>query len=199
MCCRIGNELAQAKIIDTQTIKCVLKNKLPLLDEGNTLRVSAALNCYSWADSSYSLTPYGIEGLYPNAAPWQKSTNIYVTGKGFNNDMAGNARCRFGFEGKYTIVDGTVLDNEHMFCHLAVGTIPFPSGTKPEGVEVPFSIAFQDEQFYPYTAGDWSFRLYQQPHLISAEPAVVTAGKTTKIFVKADKSRYFFEPPAPPG
>jgi len=121
MCCRVGNELANAKIIDTQTIKCILKNRLPLLDEGNTLRVSAALNCYSWADSSYSLTPYGIEGLYPNAAPWQKSTNIYITGKGFSNDMAGNARCRFGKEGQYTIVDGTVLDNEHMFCHLPVG------------------------------------------------------------------------------
>ena len=70
LCCRIGNELATAKIIDTNTIKCILKNKLPLLDEGNTLRVSVALNCYSWAESSYSLTPYGIEGLYPNAAPW---------------------------------------------------------------------------------------------------------------------------------
>lgn len=158
--CRIGNELGMARIIDTYTIKCTIKKKLPLLDEGNSLRVSAALNSYSWAESSFSLQAYGIDGLYPNAAPWQKSTNIYVTGKGFNNDMSGNARCRFGREGSYTIVDGTVLDNEHMFCHLPVGTIPLPSGARPEGVEVPFSIAFQEEQFYPYTGGNWTFRLY---------------------------------------
>lgn len=113
--------------------------------------------------------------------------------------MSGNARCRFGKEGHYTIIDGTVLDNEHMFCHLPVGAIPFPSGGRPEGVQVPFSIAFQDEQFYPYTGGNWTFRLYQQPNIISAEPSVVQAGKTTKIFVKADSSRYFFEPPTPAG
>lgn len=113
--------------------------------------------------------------------------------------MSGNARCRFGTEGHYTIIDGTVLDNEHMFCHLPVGSIPFPSGGRPEGVQVPFSIAFQDEQFYPYTGGNWTFRLYQQPNIIMAEPSVVTAGKTTKVFVKADPSRPFFEPPTPAG
>jgi len=98
-----------------------------LLEDGQSLRVSAALNSYSWAESSYSLETYGIDGLYPHAAPWSKSTNIYITGKGFNNEMSGNARCRFGKEGNYILVDGTVLDNEHMFCHLNVGTIPFPS------------------------------------------------------------------------
>jgi len=108
-------------------MKCTIKKKLPLLDEGDSLRVSAALNSYSWAESSFSLSPYGIDGLYPNSAPWSKSVNIYVTGKGFINEMSGNARCRFGHEGHYTIVDGTVLDNEHMFCYLPVGTLPLPS------------------------------------------------------------------------
>jgi hypothetical protein len=107
--------------------------------------VSAALNSYSWAESSFSLVTYGIDGLYPNSAPWEKSTNIYITGKGFNNEMSGNARCRFGTDGHFTIVEGTVLDNEHMFCHLPVGTINPPSGAKPEGVLLPFSIAFQDD------------------------------------------------------
>lgn len=123
-------------------MKCTIKKKLPLLDEGDSLRVSAALNSYSWAESSFSLSPYGIDGLYPNSAPWSKSVNIYVTGKGFINEMSGNARCRFGHEGHYTIVDGTVLDNEHMFCYLPVGTLPLPTSAKPEGTEVPFSIAF---------------------------------------------------------
>lgn len=140
--CRIGNELGSARLISPTIIKCTIKNPLPLLEEGDTLRVSAALNSYSWADSSFSMQPYGIEGVYPNASPWSKSTNIYVTGRGFNNELSGNARCRFGEDGSYTIVDGTVLDNEHMFCHLPVGTIPFPSGAKPEGIVVPFSIAF---------------------------------------------------------
>lgn len=161
--------------------------------------MSAALNSYSWVDSSFALDTYGIDGMYPNMAPVQKSTNIYVTGKGFNNDMSDKARCRFGKEGHYTVVEGQVLDNEHMFCQLPAGQIPYPNGAKPSGVIMPFAIAFQDEQFHPYTGGEWSFRLYQQPLLVEASPSTVTAGRTTKVFVKADPSRYFFEPPAPPG
>lgn len=93
-------------MIDSNTIRCTIKKPLPLLDEGTSLRVSAALNSYSWVDSSFALDTYGIDGMYPNMAPVQKSTNIYVTGKGFNNDMSDKARCRFGKEGHYTVVEG---------------------------------------------------------------------------------------------
>jgi len=69
LACRIGNELANAKMIDSNTIRCTMKKKLPLLDEGTSLRVSAALNSYSWVDSSFALDTYGIDGMYPNMAP----------------------------------------------------------------------------------------------------------------------------------
>ena len=163
------------------------------------MRVSASLNQYTWAESSFSLETYGIEGIYPNAGPYTKATNIYIVGKGFNNEMSGNARCRFGIAGHYQILDGIVLDNEHMYCHLPAGFINFPSGAKPEGILTPISIAFQDDKYYPYTGGNWTYRTYQQPLLVDAYPTTVVAGKTTKVFVKADKSRYFFEPPAPAG
>lgn len=65
-----------------------------------------------------------------------------ITGKGFINDMSDMGRCKFGTEGNYIIVDGQVLDNEHMLCQLPVGFIPFPENARSEGVVIPFSIAF---------------------------------------------------------
>jgi hypothetical protein len=90
----------------------------------------------------FALNIYGITGIYPNAAPWTQNTNIMVTGKGFLNDMSDMGRCKFGAEGSYVIVDGMVLDNEHMICQLPVGFIPFPDGAKTEGIVIPFAIAF---------------------------------------------------------
>lgn len=159
--CRIGNELGKARIIDSETIKCTIKKKIPLIEEGQSLWVSAALNSYSYADSLYALEPYGITGIYPNAAPWTQSTNIMVTGKGFNNDMSDQGRCKFGTEGNYVIVDGQVLDNEHMLCHLPVGFIPFPDAASQSGLVIPFAIAFQEDIYYPFTEGTWTFRLYK--------------------------------------
>lgn len=92
-----------------------------------------------------------------------------------------------------------VLDNEHMICQLPVGFIPFPDGAKTEGIVIPFSIAFQEDIYYPFTEGKWNFRLYKQPRLISASPHEVPAGKINKVFVKADPRHPFFQPPPPPG
>jgi len=172
---------------------------LPLVDEDQSLWVTAALNSYSWADSLYALNIYGITGLYPNAAPWSQNTNIMVTGKGFMNDMSDSGRCRFGAEGSFVIVDAMVLDNEHMVCALPVGLVTFPDNAKTSGIVIPFAIAFQEEIYYPYTEGTWNFRLYKQPYLMAASPPTVSAGKINKVFVKADPNKPFFQPPPPPG
>ena len=86
-----------------------------------------------------------------------------------------------------------------MMCHLPVGTINLPNHMKAEGIVTPFSIAFQEDIYYPYTEGSWNFRLYNQPELIGATPNVVSAGKINKIYVRANPSKGFFEPPPPPG
>jgi hypothetical protein len=74
-------------LIDSTTIRCTTDAKLPFVEEGESLTVSAALNSYSWAASDYSMKPYGISEIYPNSGPVGDSTNILVIGKGFNNDL----------------------------------------------------------------------------------------------------------------
>jgi len=52
--CRIGNTLALATLVDSETIKCTINKKVPLVDEGQSLPVAVALNSYSWAPSEYA-------------------------------------------------------------------------------------------------------------------------------------------------
>jgi hypothetical protein len=103
--CRIGNTLGHAQLLDSETIRCTTVNKLPLLEEGESLLVSAALNSYSWAPSEYSMKPYGILQVLPNSGPVGDSTNILVVGKGFENELKDQARCRFGTDDNYAIVE----------------------------------------------------------------------------------------------
>lgn len=103
--CRIGNTLAFATLVDGETIKCTISKKIPLVDEGQSLPVSVSLNSYSWAGSEYTFQPYGIISIYPTSGPVNDNTNINVVGKGFNNDLQEFARCRFGTEDNYQIVE----------------------------------------------------------------------------------------------
>ena len=60
------------------------------------------------------MLPYGITGIYPNMGPIGQSTNIMVTGKGFDNDLRENGRCKFGTEDHYIIVEANVLEIVHL-------------------------------------------------------------------------------------
>ena len=116
LACRVGNTIAKANFVDHNTIRCTLNHELPLVEAGESLLVSVALNSYSWVSSDFSMVPYGITGMYPTMGPLGHSTQIMVTGKGFENDLKENGRCRFGTDGHYIIVEATVLDNEHLVC-----------------------------------------------------------------------------------
>lgn len=102
--CRIGNILGKADLIDSETIRCTVSNKVPLLEEGQSLLLSIALNSYSWVESDWSYYPYGIFEIFPASGPIGENTNILVTGKGFVNEMKEEARCKFGTEENYVIV-----------------------------------------------------------------------------------------------
>jgi len=150
--CRVGNTLGKADLIDSGTIRCTLSNKVPLVDEGQSLPVSVALNSYSWAVSEFSFTPYGIEALYPSSGPISENTNIVVIGKGFENELKDRARCRFGTEENYVLIAAQVLDNEHLICKSPSEQITLPEGAD-EVISLPFSIAFQEDLYYPFTEG----------------------------------------------
>jgi len=116
------------------------------------LPVSVALNSYSWAESEFAFQPYGISDIYPDSGPVGENTNIIVVGRGFNNEMSENARCKFGTDDNYEIVEGQVLDDEHLICKSPSTQVTVPDTVSDE-VTLPFSIAFQDDLYYPYTEG----------------------------------------------
>ena len=189
--CRIGNVLASAQLLDSETIRCTLNNELPLIDEGESLRVTAALNSYSWAASDFSMHPYGITSLYPDMGPIGQNTNILVTGKGFNNELRENARCKFGTEENYLIVEAQVLDNEHLICKSPTESVVLPERAD-EAISVPFSIAFQEDMYYPYTNGPQKFRVYRQPVLVAVEPDEIHVGHLTEVYVYASEQAPFW-------
>lgn len=158
--CRIGNKLGQATLVDSETVRCVVANKLPLVDEGQSLPVSLSLNSYSWAPSDFSFQPYGIYNLYPSSGPISENTNILVSGKGFKNPEKDMARCKFGTDENYVIVEAQVLDDENMICKSPSEQITLPDYAD-EQISLPFSIAFQEDIYQPFTEGPQKFRLYK--------------------------------------
>jgi hypothetical protein len=112
-----------------------------LVDEGQSLPITVALNSYSWAPSEYTFQPYGIVNIFPTSGPVADNTNINVVGKGFVNDMQEFARCRFGTDDNYQIVEAQVLDDEHLICKSPSDSLNLPEAASNE-ISIPFSIAF---------------------------------------------------------
>lgn len=59
---------------------------------------------------------------------------------------------------------------------------------------VPFSIAFGDEEFKPWTLSTHRYRFYKQPKIEYAMPEEVRIGKFSEIYVYAYDDALFFEP-----
>jgi hypothetical protein len=71
--------------------------------------------------------------------------------------------------------------------HLPVGA--------SENISVPIGIAFNSEEFKPWTEGLHRFRFYLNPVIAEAVPNEVTIGKMAEIHLLADEnSSHFFEP-----
>ena len=60
--------------MDSETIRCTLDKEIPLIDEGESLLVTASLNTYSWGASDFSMHPYGIISLHPASGPIGQNT-----------------------------------------------------------------------------------------------------------------------------
>lgn len=191
--CRIGNTLGTATLIDSETVRCEVTSKVPLVDEGQSLALGVALNSFSWLPGDFSYSPYGITDLYPSSGPVSENTNILVSGKGFENEMKELARCKFGTDDNYVIVEGQVLDNEHMICKSPAEQIELPDYAD-EVISLPFSIAFQEDIYYPYTEGPQKFRLYKHPVLTDITPEGANIGKLTEVYVTAAESDGFWQP-----
>jgi len=194
--CKVGDNIGQAVVIDSNTIKCSI-DEIELVNEGEVAFTNVALNSYSWprTDPNAPLTyvPYGISGVFPSAGPYSGFTDILVQGKGFTEDIADKAKCRFGVESNYAIVDAEVMDYTKLVCR-SPADFHLPYGAS-ENISVPFGISFNSEEFKPWTEGLNRFRFYNNPVIAEAVPNEVTIGKMAEIHLLADEgSTHFFEP-----
>ena len=191
--CKLGDSIGQGEIIQPGTIKCIVED-MALVDEGEGLIVSLALNSYSWVggrEGDILYRPYGILAVQPSSGPYEGFTDISITGRGFNSDYADKARCRFGVEANYVITDAEVLDYTKMICR-SPEEFALPEGAD-EFFSVPFGIAFGDEEFKPWTLSTHRYRFYNQPKIEYAMPEEIRIGKFAEIYVYAYDDALFFE------
>lgn len=86
-----------------------------------------------------------------------------------------------------------MLDNENLICKSPSEEMSLPDDAD-QAISVPFSVAFQEDIYYPYTEGPQKFRLYKHPVLTDIWPAEAEVGKLTEIYVTADEADGFWQP-----
>jgi len=99
-------------------IKCIVE-EMRLVNENEALPVELSLNSDSWVgrkDPPLMYKPYGIIDVTPASGPYSGYTDVMITGKGFLEEYQEKARCRFGIESNYAIVDAEVLDYGKLVC-----------------------------------------------------------------------------------
>lgn len=177
---------------DKTVMKCVVE-KMALPKEGTPFQSSIALNSYSWVGTSPEslFMPYGISDITPRSGPYDGFTDVFITGAGFSPEIAEDAKCRFGVDDDYAIVDATVLDFYSMSCRTPENfKLPQDGSTS---ISVPLGISFGNENYHPWTIDNTRFNFYDNPYLLEAYPPEVKIGKMYEIFVRADPNKPFVE------
>ena len=177
-------------MISGNTIKCTVE-EMSLVDEGFSLPATVSLNSYSWVDSNQTFVPYGVTGVYPNSGPYSGNTDILITGKGFTDDLSEKAKCRFGTQANYAIVEAEILAYDKVLCR-SPPDFKLPP-TADQTVSVPIGVGFLEDEYEPWTEGTQRFRYYAQPQIVGADPDEVEVGTMIEVFVFADENAEFFE------
>jgi hypothetical protein len=98
--CRVGEAIGKGFMDEEGVMKCIVE-QMELVDQDEALVVNIALNSYSWVGAKpepFLYRPYGITKIQPSSGPYDGYTDILITGKGFTDDIAPNARCKFGVD-----------------------------------------------------------------------------------------------------
>lgn len=195
--CKVGEAIGRGTVVSSSEIRCVVE-EMDLVNEGESSPVFVALNSYSWVSGSgdpLGFVPYGIDTVFPNSGPFEGFTDIMITGKGFQNELAEQARCRFGVEANYAVVEATVIDYTKLSCRSPAFALQGSSDT----LSVPISISFSDEEdLKPWTEDLHRFRFYKHPVIVSASPDEVKIGRMTEIYLSTDGESHFYPPYMPP-
>lgn len=190
--CNVGGAIGKGKVVSEDEITCVVE-EMPLVEEGSVLDATVALNSYSWppANSNTTYVPYGVQGVFPTMGPYAGGTDILVTGKGFDVD-AEKPLCKFGTDADFAIVEGQVLSYDKMVCR-SPAEFKLPSNADSL-LTVPIGVAFNEQDFEPFTESLHRFRFYNPPNLVAVDPDEVDVGKIIEVYVFADENSEFFEP-----
>jgi len=117
--CKVGDAVGPGEIIEKdgeKSIKCSVA-EMDLVNQGDFLPATVALNSYSWPkDVALPYVPYGIVGVFPSSGPYSGFTDILIQGKGFTDELAKKAKCRFGTDSNYAITDAEVIDYTKLVC-----------------------------------------------------------------------------------
>ena len=202
--CKVGSCIGEGKVVSPTEMKCFFDN-LPVehieftekedgtkVKSGNPIQIALNGVSFTKKNSSLSINTYSVEEISPVSGPIETGTIIVVKGSGFSK--SDNIRCRFGVPGYFAYTEGTFISYNKITC-------PSPKDfALPEGgalpFSVPFSIAFNDDEFNPWTSTSHMFTFYTTPDVSLIEPKEINTTAITPVHLKADiLEKQFFSMP----
>ena len=197
--CKIGNYYGEGKVINNDEMVCTFK-QLPAVrtkpgekvENATGYDFSISLNNDSFVppQNGEKFKGYSVNYVQPASGPISGGTLITVHGYGFTK--SDNIRCRFGTSGWFSITEATYIDSNTITCFSPTDfTIP-KEGQLP--FSVPFSVAFSEDEFDPWTETSHFFTFYESPKLIRNEPKEGKASETKAIDVDTEDTETYSEP-----
>ena len=202
--CKVGSCIGEGEVISDKEMKCYFDN-LPVenveftekedgtkVKSGNPIQIALNGVTYTKKDPKFSINTYSIQEISPVSGPIETGTIIVVKGSGFTKSE--NIRCRFGVPGYFAYTEGTFIDYNKITC-------PSPKGFEvPNGgglpFTVPFSIAFNDDEFNPWTQTSHVFTFYKTPDVGIITPKEFNTTSIVPVYLKAEEEeqKYFSMP-----
>ena len=194
LACKIGNVIGEGELISDSKMRCNFTH-LPVeqaeyteKEDGTKVRsthpISVALNGVSFTKENpeFAISSYSLEEITPVSGPIETGTTIVVKGSGFTD--SDNIRCRFGVPGYFAYTEGKYIDYNRISC-------PSPQNFEiPNGGQlpftVPFSIAFNDDEFNPWTQTSHVFTFYKTPDVAVVTPNEMNTTTIMPVYLKAD-------------
>ena len=202
--CKVGSSIGEGEVISDKEMKCNF-TELPVekveftekeggekVKSGNPIQIALNGITFTKKNPKLLINTYSIEEITPVSGPIESGTIIVVKGSGFTKSE--NIRCRFGVPGYFAYTEGTFIDYNKITC-------PSPTGFEiPNGgglpFTVPFSIAFNDDEFLPWTQTSHVFTFYKTPDVDIITPKEVNTTHIIPIHLKADtEEQQFFSMP----
>ena len=202
--CKVGSCIGEGEVISDKEMKCNFDN-LPVeeveftekedgkkVKSGNSIQIALNGVAFTKKDPKLAINTYSIQEISPVSGPIETGTIIVVKGSGFTKSE--NIRCRFGVPGYFAYTEGTFIDYNKITCP-SPKNFEIPSGGGLP-FTVPFSIAFNDDEFDPWTRTSHVFTFYKTPDVDIITPKEFNTTSIVPVFLKADvKEKEFFSMP----